>query len=292
MNSGYYLKESFKSIFKNKGLSLASIGVVMVSLFILGFFLLLIVNADKIADDVESDLEITAYLKEGVNLNQSNEMIAEIQKMEGVDAISFVSKETALDTLKEDFSNSEYAMDAVAENNPLPDTLHITLLDADQIQEVSAAIQKMDGVESVQYGQDIVENLLKVTHGARIGGLILVVALTIAAIFLIATTTKLSVYARQSEIEIMKYVGATNGFVRRPFIIEGLILGLVGSLLASAALYLVYGWAVDHISSALSFVSMVNDLQTMLIIIGILVLIGIVIGVIGSFISVRKFLKV
>ena len=289
----YYFRETFSSLVRNSWLSLASMGTVTISLLILGSSLLLILNANQMAGSVESTLEISVFLKDNVAYNRVNEMEKEIKKLPGVADVQFISKGQALEDMKKNLKDKADILDGLEEkNNPLPDGFRVKTQTASEVAEVSKLLEKISGIDEVRYGQGVVEKLLAVTKWVRLSGLITMVLLSGASVFLIATTIRLSVYARRKEIGIMKVLGATNWFVRFPFIMEGIILGLLGAGLALTALHFVYYELIKQMQITLPFIQLVTDRQQILPYMASLLGLGLAIGAVGSMLSMRKFLKV
>ena len=290
---GYYFRETFSSLVRNSWLSLASMGTVTISLLILGSSLLLILNANQLAGSVESTVEISVFLKDNISDNRVNEMEKEIKSLHGVADAQFISKEQALEEMKKNLKDKADILDGLdKKNNPLPDGFRVKTQTVSQVADVSILLGKIPGIDQVRYGQGVVEKLLAVTKWVRLSGLITMGLLSGASVFLIATTIRLSVYARRKEIGIMKVLGATNWFVRFPFIMEGIILGLLGASLALTALHFVYYALVKQMQITLPFIQLVTDKEQILPYMGSLLGLGLAIGAVGSMISMRKFLKV
>ncbi|MGQ9824418.1 MAG: permease-like cell division protein FtsX, partial [Desulfotomaculales bacterium] len=221
--AGYYLREAFVSIRRNGWLSLASVGTVTVSLFILGCSLLLVMNANKFAETLEDMLEISVFLDANVTGEQIRNLNEKIRSLPGVAEVEFIPKEQALAKLKESIGADKLEG---LDFNPLPDAFRVKVSDPQLVPRLAGEITGLPGVEQVRYGQGLVEKLLAVTRGIRIAGWVTMVVLGCAAIFLISTTIRVSVFSRRHEIGIMKLLGATNWFIRVPFLLEGLFLGL------------------------------------------------------------------
>lgn len=288
----YYFREAFLSIFRNGWLSLAAAATVAISLVILGCSLLVVVNTDRLADQLESSVEISAFLKDGLEQEEIRELNDKIRFLPGVVEVQFVPKEEALQEMRRSFGSRRDILDGLEDDNPLPDTFRIKTRRADQVVEVARKISSLDGVEDVRYGQGLVERLVVVTRWIRVVGVGAMILVGAAAIFLISTTIRLSVFARRREIGIMKYLGATNWFVRFPFLIEGMVLGLLGSLLAAALVYTGYLSLVEHMARAMPFIPLVSDGQVIFRLLAALVGLGLGIGALGSTISIHRFLNV
>ncbi|GAB6159304.1 permease-like cell division protein FtsX [Desulfotomaculum varum] len=288
----YFFREAFTSLIRNSWLSLSSIGIVTVSLIILGVSLLLAVNAEKLTQSVESSVEITAFLEENVGRVDRDRIAEEIKSSPEVADLEFVSKEQALKEMKESFGERSEILESLEETNPLPDAFRIKTHQAAAVPAVARKIEQIKGVEQVRYGQGVVEKLLNVTRWIRYVSAVAVTLLTLAAGFLIATTIRMSVFARRREIGIMKILGATNWFVRFPFVLEGIVLGLTGGLLAVLAVDLAYLSLINKLKISLPFIQLVSEPRVILTILGGMVGLGVMIGALGSWFSLRKFLRV
>ena len=287
----YYFREAFLSVIRNSWISVASIGVVAVSLLILGSSLLLVMNANNIAANLESSLEISAFLKDETTPDEIQDIENKLAGRPEITSVVFVSKEQALEEMKENLNAQEDILAGLEEKNPLPNALRIKTATAEQVAPLAAELQMYDQFDQVRYGQGIVEKMMALSKWVRTAGLVTMVLLGIAAIFLIATTIRLSVYARRKEISIMKFLGATNLFVQLPFILEGMMLGLIGSLLAVAIVYFGYISLIDKIQLSLPFVRLITDRALIKPLMELLLLTGLLIGATGSLISMRRFLK-
>lgn len=288
----YHLREAGLSIIRNGWLALASTGVVTVALLIFGGSLLFVLNTHHVIGDIESKVEISVFLKSDVSPRDVEALGTRLQQRPEVAEVRFISKEEALQIVKQDLGDKADLLAGMEKDNPLPDTYRVRTHRADQVAALAAEVATWPGVEQVRYGQEVVERLLAVTRWARLVGLGAMFFLAGAAVFLIATTIRLSVYARRREISIMKMLGATNWFVRSPFLLEGVILGLTGGLVAVGLTMAGYFPLVSVLESALPFFRLVSERQVLLPVFGGLVLFGLILGTLGSFISVHRFLKV
>lgn len=288
----YYLREAYQSILRNSWLALASIGVVAVSLLIFGGTLLMVLNANNLARGLESGVEISLFLKDNTPPGEVSELEKSIRNLPEVASVEFIPKEQALDDMKKNLGDNKDILSGLEEKNPLPDAFRIKARDVEQVPALAGQFMELRQADQVRYGQGVVEKILAFSRWLRIAGMITMVLLGAAAVFLIATTIRLSVFSRRREIEIMKFLGATNWFVRLPFLLEGMALGLFGSLLAVAVIYVGYISLVGNIQFSLPFMQLVTDRREILPVLEGLTLLGIAIGAAGSMISVRKFLKV
>jgi len=299
---GRHIREGAKSVVRNGWMSFASISSIAISLFILGAFLLLALNVDKLVGEAESQVEIQVFLDVGLTEAQVRQIQNEIASLPEVSQIRFVSKEEGLEMVKERFGK-EFA-DVLAgfegDDNPLPDSLVVKVYEPQQVGDAAREIrERFEGrdpqpILDVEYGEGTVETLFRITNAVRTVGLVLVAGLAFTAVFLISNTIRITILARRREISIMKLVGATNSFIRWPFFVEGAILGLIGSAIPVAVLLLGYDSLVKKTQLELGLMMMrlltVEEIGWKIA--GVLFGIGILIGIWGSIISVRRFLKV
>lgn len=298
---GRHLREGGKSLIRNGWMTFASISSIAISLFILGIFLLLAVNVSHMSDQIESKVEIKVFLD--VNVPQENvaKLRSELEGLEGVERVDYVSKDEGLALMRERMGETgkQYLEGMDGENNPLNDAFTVTAKEPREVDQVTARIVALNESKNpkpmvkVDYGKSTVDNLFKITRIVRNVGLGLVACLALTAMFLISNTIKLTIMARDREIRIMKLVGATNGFIRWPFFIEGALLGLIGSIIPAGLL--IYGYYELVESSRSGLETMMMELKSFddvyLQLSAILLAIGIGIGVWGSLLSVRRYLK-
>lgn len=288
----YSIRDALRSLWRNKFMSLASIITVAISLLILGCAWLLVVNTQYMAGAMESELEINAYLVMDMERDKAIGIKEDIQALNGVAEVIFVPKEEGLKGLESRFGKDTDLLKALGDENPLPDMYRIKGNVANLVPQLAEEIGRIPGVEDVRYGQGMVEKLLSLTNWLRNVGMITIFAIGIAAVFLIATTIRITVFARRREIGIMKLVGATNWYIRWPFFLEGMIIGLTGALIAVLALNMFYGRLVSSVALTLSFLPLVSDNTLLFGIYRNLLLMGTMLGALGSAISLRRFLKV
>jgi cell division transport system permease protein len=282
----YALKEGIRSLGRDRIQSLIAIGVIAFSLFILGIFLLVTRNLQTIVEVTREKVEITAYLKEDISNSELGNLQKKIKELVGVKTVTFVSKEDAFEILKKELGEEKYLLDEI-EKNPLPASLQISLHSShkgsEEVTELADRIQLMNGVEEVQFGGEWVKRLdqwiqvfliIDISLGFLIGG---------ASLLVIFNTILLTVFSKREEIEIMSLVGATEGFIRRPFLFAGSISGLIGGTLASL---LIFG--ITFLGST-QFPDIAHlEWKYYLGIIGF----GLLIGLWGSSLSLRRFVKI
>ena len=273
-------------------MSIASIATVALSFFILGVFTILVANLDHFAENLESQVQISIYLKDDLTTDQVMSVGRRLKALPDVKEISFTNKDQAMEKLKERMKDQPGILNALEGKNPLPSSYELTFTTPDAVKKTAAVVSEYPEVESSHYGQEIIEQLFQITSVVRWGGIALILLLTFATLFIISNTIRLTVFARRKEIGIMKYVGATNWFIRWPFLLEGLFLGFIGGLIADLALLQFYEFITVTIHRSLAFLPLVSMYPFMYQLGGLLLLLSMIIGAIGSTISLKRYMKV
>ena len=290
----YGFRDTMRSLWRHKGMVLVSMLTVATMLVVLGATTLLAANSEFMTKNMEEELEIIVFLNEDVSREKALAMEPELQKLTGFKEAVFVPKEDALADMSSQFEKTNLA-EATGGNNPLPDAYKIKLEQMEQMEAAVAALndkEKFPQIELVRYGQDMVENMISLTDTLEIVCIAVVIGMLFIALFLVNSTIRLTGAARGEEINIMKYVGATNFYVRIPFFLEGLIIGIVGAVLADLALYFGYDAVLGYMQESLSFITLLDDPGLMLRIMLVLLVGGTVLGALGSNIAIKKYLKV
>lgn len=295
-------REGLRSIWRNGWMSFASISAIAISLFILGSFLMIALNVNKLTEDIENEVEIRVYLDISIDRSAVPQIQNQIGAIEGVAKIQFVSKEEGLEFLKDRLGEEGRNLleGQEGDNNPLPDSFTVEVSNPRLIDTIAEKIlalnegQNPEPIYEVNYGADTVRTLFQVTDVIRNIGIVLTVGLTVMSLFLISNTIKVTIIARRREIGIMKLVGATNWFIRWPFFVEGALLGFIGSLIPYLILHLSYRELLTYASSGIGFlhVALLPIHQLMPLLFLIMMGLGLWIGIFGTVLSVRKFLKV
>lgn len=289
------LKQSGQSIVRSKNMSIASVGSVSATLLILGIVLILILNMTNITNTTKNDFDqVQAYLELDLNNEQISNLSKQVRAVDGVKSIEFVSKKQAMQDMKERFEENGSILEGL-EENPLQHSYIVYLDDVEKTDVVAKEIEKLEGIDEVSYYKDIIDKLVNVADVTRVGGVIIIGILLVVSIFIISNTIKITVMARQTEISIMKYVGAANGFIRGPFIIEGTVLGIIGAVISIVIVLFGYRYIIGSLStSSYDFLSSYIIPTRALVkdIVIIFISIGAGVGMIGSLISLRRFLKV
>ncbi len=291
----FFISQGGRSLRKNKTMSAASITSVIAALLVIAIFFIIVLNVDYAASKLESQIEMMVYLQDNLSETIVSSMASEIKTIDGVKEVQFISKDQALKDLNQKWGDNAYMLEGLEGDNPLPDSFKVTLIDPYKANMVSMSISSISNIERVVYGKDELEKLLNITYILRVASLAIIAVLVFISIFIISNTIKLTVYARRKEIGIMKYVGATDWFVRGPFIVEGMLLGIIGSFITTVLVGIVYYYISNFMKNLMIGMLTLNlmpfmDVMSSLAL--LLLVVGFVIGIIGSFLSVRKFLKV
>jgi cell division transport system permease protein len=288
-----HIREGLRNLKRNGWMTFASLSAVTVTLLLLGVFLLLAYNVQEFSQQVESQVEMSVFVKDGVQRADVLQMEQQMKSLPGIGTVTFVPKESGIQQLKEKFQDNAELLNGLEdeENNPLPDKFVIKAEDPLQTAAIAKKIETMPLVERVNYGKGTVEKMFTVTKYVRNAGAVFVIGLCFTALFLISNTIKITIFARRREIEIMRLVGATNWFIRWPFLIEGLMIGMLGSLLPIVVLGVGYRYLANDVVGVMIFHFAAFD-PLMYTVGGILLLIGGLIGMIGSVMSISRFLRI
>jgi cell division transport system permease protein len=291
---GRHARESLKSIKRNGWMTFASVGAVTVTLILVGVFFAIMMNLNRVAQTIEQDVEIRVHIDVAASKQDQQTLKNEIDSIPEVKSIKFSPKTQELNNLVKSLGEDGKAFKLFEQDNPLNDVFIVKTKKPADTMKVAKLIEKDNFVAKVKYGQGKVEKLFKFINAARNVGIVLVIGLFFTAIFLISNTIKITIIARRREIKIMRLVGATNTFIRWPFFLEGLWLGIIGSILPIVLISIAYYRAYDYIGPKLTgtFIKILPFNPFMYQVSGILILMGALIGVWGSVMSVRKFLRV
>lgn len=291
-NSKYFMKETLHSVKRNQLMSIASVSTVALSLLVLGMFLLMVLNANNLAQYLENQVQVTVYMQDGVGSGNLQAAQKTLEVMPGVVKVTAVTKGEALQRFKERLGDQQRLLDALGEDNPFPASFDVQVDRPERIAQLVPDIEKIQGVETAKFGREVVEHLFQLTKILRIGGLLLVALLAVATLFIISNTIRITVFARRREVSIMKYVGATNWFIRWPFLLEGMFMGFIGGIIASVCLVQIYLMLQSKIYTTLAFFPLIPGWPFLAYLSIFLVGTGTFIGAAGSSISLRKFLDV
>ena len=293
---GYLIGEGFGNVFKNKKSTGASLMIMCATMIIFGIFLILTENINHFVAEVESAQGIQVFIVNEATQEQIDEVGEKLRALDGVSTTVFVSKDDALNQMKERFGDKQDLLAGYDENNIFPASYIVTLTDVSMSKDVQNQILTFENIKKITSKDETVATLISLANGIKIITGVILILLVIISIFIIANTIKLTVHARRKEISIMKYVGATNGFIRWPFIVEGMIIGVFSSLISIAVVGVAYSGLAEKLVNS-QFMQVINmslvtfsDMFSSIIF--VYMLLGIGIGAIGSVISMRKYLKV
>lgn len=290
-----YFRDARKSVFRNFSLSLASISCITITLLVVSFSIILSYNVENFAESIRRDVTVVIFLKGDTTETDKTRIEKEIRETKNVEELKFVSKTETAESLKDNDTFKGIIETWTDETNPLLDSFMLKVKDIDTIKETVNKIKKIDGVNNVNYGEEMIDQLItifKVVEKVSIG---IVIALIVVTAFLISNTIKLAIFSRKREIEIMRLVGASNISIKVPFVIEGLFIGVLGSIIP--IILSVYGYIslYDFFSGKLfnsSLAKLVSPAPFMYYTSLILLLIGILVGMFGSYRAVKKYLKI
>lgn len=245
------IKQGFQGMWRNKGMGLASVTSITAVLIILGLVFIMILSLNNIVMDTKDKFdEIEIFLSDEATDEQIEIITSRIEEQEGVYSVIFQSKDEALEKMKEDWGDEAYLLEGL-ETNPLPNSIVVKLKAIEYADKIAEKVKGLEGIEEIQYNQDIIEKLVLVANYVKTGGMLIVSILIFVSIFIISNTIKLTVTARRREISIMKYVGATNGYIKGPFIIEGVLFGLIGAMLSVVIVYYGYEYFFNAVNDRL-----------------------------------------
>lgn len=275
-------------------MTFASVSAVTVTLLLVGVFFVIMMNLNKVATTIEEDVEIRVHIDVAANEQDKESLQQNIERLSEVRSVTYSPKEEELESLIDSLGEEGEAFKLFEQDNPLNDVFVVKTKNPTDTMQVAEKIEKMDYAAVVKYGQGKVEQLFKVIKVSRNVGLALIIGLLFTAMFLISNTIKITIVARRREIEIMRLVGATNAFIKWPFFLEGLWLGILGSILPIAALSATYYYTFDFLQEKLKnhFIQLIEFNPFAYQLSAVLILMGAAIGIWGSLMSVRKFLKV
>jgi len=287
-------RQTFSQINRNKMMTTASLFSITAILLVLGIFFLIIVNINAMAEDVKRDFDqIQVNLYDAVTTEQSAEMMDGINRLQGVVWTKYQTREEALENWKVKWGENADLLDRMP-TNPLPNSIIIKISDIEYASSIVDQVRVIKGVEKINYSQDTVDKLLRLTRIVQIVSFIIIIILVVISITVVSNTIKLTVMAREREIEIMRYIGATNWFIRGPFLLEGILIGLIAAVISSVAIGVLYYYAVDWLGADLAMIMptgfvplrfMIENLSI------IFVSLGVSIGSCGAIISMRRFLE-
>lgn len=289
------IRDAFKSVFRNFSLSLASISCITITLIIVAVSIVVTFNVQNFTKEMEKDLTIVVFLDTDTTEEEVEEIRDKLESMSNVESLTYQSKAS----VKEEMSQENEVFNEVMstwddEDNPLKDTFQVKVKVVERISNTAKNIEKIDKVSSVKYGEGMVDNLIEAFEAAQNVSYGMVIALILVTVFLIINTIKLTIFSRKREISIMRLVGASNFTIKTPFIIEGMVLGLLGSIIPILIVCFGYIALYNHFDGYLysRMITLIEPEPFIYMVSGIVLIIGIIVGMIGSASAVRKYLKV
>ena len=292
----YLISEGFSNVFKNKKSTMTSLITMICAMFMFGAAFAIGENVNYVMKQVQQSQGIEVFILNDATDEQINTLEANIKKLDGVSTTTFKSKQEALDSVKESFKEYPDAIAGYENDYIFPASFIVKLTDLSKAVEVEEAISKMESVKTIRSSNDTIDTLIKIANGIKLAIAVVFAGLLIIAITIISNTIKLTVHARRKEISIMKYVGATNSFIRGPFLVEGIIIGVVAACITVVLVTFVYDIVVTKIEASnvlqIMNVTLLQYAEILKSIIIVYVILGVGIGMIGSAISMRKYLEV
>lgn len=289
----YTLKQSFLQVFRNRAMSVASIFAIMAMLLILSIFFILVININTAAQAIQDDYDsIEIYLEDDTTVEEADAIIEDIRKLDGVDDAYYKGKEEAMADFRTRWGENAYLLDSLTEN-PLPNSVVVMIGDLSKAENVADKAGTYDGIEDVKFYKETVDKLLSATRFIQIAAIVVMVFLIIVSVVVVSNTIKLTVLNRSNEISIMKYIGATNWFIRGPFLGEGIIIGIISAGISVGLSALMYSKLVDAIGDQIFSILSVPMVPVGFLTFNfawIFLSLGVSIGACGSIISMRKFL--
>ncbi len=289
----YSLKQALVQLNRNKTMALTSLFSITAMLLILGMFFILVVNVNLLTESAKDQFDmVEVYMLDDATDDQINTIMDSVKALDYTDTVEFLDKDDAMNEMKDRWGDNGYLLDGLQEN-PLPRSIRITLKNIEDSQELVDYVSNFEGIEKVKYNQSEINKILKITNSIQVGALVIIVFLIFVSIIVVSNTVKLTVLARGREISIMKYVGATNWFIRGPFLIEGIIIGILAALISAGVICGLYSLIIANISEQMLVMFSTGLVPVAFMtenLIVIFLALGVSIGAMGSMISMRRFL--
>lgn len=288
----YFLTEAVKGLQKNLLATFIAVTTVALSMIVLGSFITLAVNISNIISQVEQKVEITVWLLDTASSEDVFDLENKVRRMEEVQTVKYVSKDEALERFRDQLKSQPDLLTAL-EGNPLPASLEIRLKDPKKVGVVAEKLKSHQSIiDSIRYGQQFVKRLFAATRILRWIGTIFISILCIASLVVIANTIRLAIFARRTEISIMKLVGATNWFIRWPFVLEGVIQGLLGAGIAIFLFFIMNRYVFEAVTLTFKFLNTGKPVISVAQVSSYILLAGVIIGAVGSMFAIRRHLKI
>lgn len=289
------IRDGFKNVVRNLSLSFASISCIAVTLLLVAVSMIGSLNVENFTKTIRDDFTIVTYMNNELTEDQENEIKAQIQKINNVESITFESKKEIAEQMKEESEVFNNIITSWSDSeNPLYDTFKVKVKDSEKISDTAEKIKKIEGIAQVKYGEGMIDSLMTIFNIIEKILIVVVISLVVVTAFLIVNTIKITIFSRQEEVEIKRLVGASNFSIKQPFVIEGLFLGLLGSIVPVLVTIYAYSFFYEKTGGILfsHFIKLVDPYPFVFIISIILVVIGIIVGMFGSSRAVRRYLKI
>ena len=291
-NLAYYFKEGFNGVFSHGFMSFASVSVMLVCLLLTGTMLLLVMSLNETISSMTELGDIRVYVDETYTEEEAKAIENNIYALDNVAKLEFVSNTAALDELKDEFGDDSYLLDGLEYDNPLRHSFHVWVLDIDKYAETVSALGRVHGIADVTSSQESVDKLTQIRNVLSTASAAFMILLGAVAIFIISNTIKLATFDRREEIAIMKMIGATNGFIRAPFVIESIILSQIAALAAFGLQWLIYNYLSTSVITSIQLIKIADFYAYRFYFLGGFMAVALVLGVAGSLTSIGKYLKV
>ena len=291
----YLIKEGYENLKKHGSKTFSTMLIICATMLILGIFVILLENVNKNVEVVKYEQGLQAIISDTATDEDIEYMKDQIKKIDGVRDINYINKEMAYKDAQEEFKDMSYFLEGLDKINPFPASFVIKFTNIDYADSVREAVQKIDGITKIKYNSDTINAVITISKIANIFLLGVGTVMLVVSIFIIANTIKLAVYSNKREIFIMKYIGATNKFIKKPFIVEGAIMGVVSALISFVLVsigYMLIYMNVPEVGSSIGVFGVMSYSKLWYQILIIYILLGLFIGIIGSSISIKKYLKV
>ncbi len=291
-NYTYFLREGVRSIFAHRLMSMAAMSVITACLLLMGSFTLVVTNVEHLLSDIEKKNEVVAYVDETLTEEAARAIEDKILEIPTIASVKYTSKAEALENFRNEFGEESALLDGLDDRNPLRDRYNVTLHDIHDTASAAKSLEGIEGIAKVSARSDISDKIIQVRDVVTVICVVLILILVLVSIFIISNTVNLTMFNRREEIAIMKMIGATNSFVRIPFVIEGLLLGIAGAALALLLQWGVYEYVVSRAFASISFIPTVAFSDIVFALMAAFFGVGVIVGGLGSAITLRKFLKV
>lgn len=289
------IRDGIKNVFRNFSLSFASIACITVTLIVVSSALIGSLNVENFTNLIKDDFTIVVFVKSDATQDTENDIKSKLQKINNVESIEYTSKKDVMENMKKTSDTFNSIMSSWGDSeNPLDDTYQVRVKDDEKINQTAKQIKKIDNVEKVSYGEGMVDNMLSIFKIIRTLLLIIVISLVVVTSFLIVNTIKITIFSRQEEIEIKRLVGASNFSIKQPFVIEGLIIGILGSIIPILVTIYGYSYLYDRVGGKIfsQFITLIKPFPFTIYVSLVLLAISVIVGMYGSNRAARKYLKI